>query len=244
MTYSIESFKSDISKHGGLARSNLYRVVLPPLTEDSTHLNLMCKSSQLPGRQILTADRAIGMPISKIAYGYGVDEVRLTFHLMNDYAVRKYFDAWQKLAIDQETYEAGYFAEYSKSVVIQQIKTGISIPIYRKELGLEDVPSNILNRLPSLEIPGLGGIDFSQNEIDIALLTDDLISYSVELQNAFPTTVSPVQLADGQQNTISELSVALSFKDWRSSDDLQRSRIDGTPIGGFVQDIIDIFNIF
>mgnify|MGYP007000440401 CR=1 len=52
-------------------------------------LNLLCSNATLPGKQILTYDRVIGMERQRTAYGYAVDDTTLTFYALNDYGTRK-----------------------------------------------------------------------------------------------------------------------------------------------------------
>ena len=119
MADSIEQLKGIISARGGLARSNRYRVILPALFGlSASDLNLLCKDATLPGRQITTNDRTIGIRTEKTAYGYTTDDVVMTFHITNDHAVRKYFESWQRLAVDPDTYEIGFKKDYSHIVQV------------------------------------------------------------------------------------------------------------------------------
>ena len=123
---SIEELKGIISKKKGVARPNLYRVIFPSInTVSPNELNLLCSAVNLPGRQIMTQEKRIGVVTQKIAYDQAYDDVSLSFKLMNDYGVRKYFDAWQNLAIDQDTLEIGYASDYVRTVKIQQLKKGL-----------------------------------------------------------------------------------------------------------------------
>ena len=98
MSLNIDEFKSAISSGGGLAKSNLFLVSLPtnipgqPIISSRT-LNLICKDVVLPGRQITTNERVVGMKPVKHAYGYLEDDVSMTFHVLNDYKIKTYFEA-------------------------------------------------------------------------------------------------------------------------------------------------------
>ena len=220
----VDNFKALISQSTGMARSNLFLVQLPAIKrKDETpilsgvDLSVLCKSTQLPGRQILTHKRQIGSEHSHIAHAYGVEDVNLTFHVMNNYKVKEYFEVWQSLCVDNNTKDVGYFLDYAKPVVIKQLKKGLSLPIYKNNLGfLDDVPSNIKNRIPGIDIPGLGGIDFSQGEIDIGLVTNDQVMYECKLQDAFPTSVTSIDLADANVNGLVEITVSLSYTNWKN----------------------------
>lgn len=122
----VDDFKSLVSSKGGIARANLFTVALPGLPGIATteEMNLLCKDVVLPGRQVTTRERTIGLTTRKMAYGYLVEDVSLTFHVLNDYGVKEYFETWQNLAVDQNTYEIGYKKDYSFDVKINQIHKG------------------------------------------------------------------------------------------------------------------------
>lgn len=183
---SIEELKSLISNSGGMAMANYYKVELPSINGTSTRdLNLLCKAVNLPGRQIITNNRTIGAVDQKVAYNVAHEDVNLTFHVMNDYKIRTYFEAWQALAVDPNTLELGYLNEYAKTVKIHQLKKGIGLPLY------------------------------SDRIFDIDLISADKVMYTCELYEAFPTTVSAIELSDASENVTVELLVQLSYRKWK-----------------------------
>jgi len=183
---SIEDLKSLISQSGGMASPNLYRVELPSINGLSTRtLNLLCKATNLPGRQVITNTRSIGAVDQKVAYSVATEDVSMSFHVPNDYKVRQYFEDWQALAIDPDTHEIGYTNEYAKTVKIHQLKKGIGLPL------------------------------FNNNFIDIDLVSADKIVYTCELYEAFPTTVTAIELSDATENATVELLVQLSYRKWK-----------------------------
>ena len=103
MASSIDEIKALANTKLGFARSNRFLVTLPSFgggglfgffTEGANprELNILCSNATLPSKQILTSERRIGMEFQKVAYGYAVDDVSMTFYLMNDYGVKEYFD--------------------------------------------------------------------------------------------------------------------------------------------------------
>jgi hypothetical protein len=209
---SIEQLKSLISSKGGVARPNVFRVLLPSIPgATSSEVNLLCKDVQLPGRQIMTSERQIGMKLEKMPYGYAVTDLSMTFHVLNDYGIRQYFEAWQNLAVDQTTYEIGYQSDYSFDITIQQLKKGFSMPIYSTPLGLPKLPTMLQNRLPKI-----GPIDLAQGQLDLDYVTSDHVIYSCTLIDAFPTSLNAIALGNDQEG-IAELNVQLSYTNWKSS---------------------------
>ena len=100
-------------------------------------LNILCSNATLPAKITLTSERRIGMEFQKVAYGYAVDDVSMTFYLMNDYGVKEYFDAWRNTAIPEEgsnAFTSNYKSQYAKTVTIHQLRqplAGVS-----KQIGL------------------------------------------------------------------------------------------------------------
>ena len=210
MAFRIDDFKSQVGKGGGFAMGNLFKIFLPPLKGDAREMNLLCKAASLPGRQITSLEKPMGLQTTKIAYGYAVDDVTLTFHCLNDMKIREYFETWQNLAINQETLEVGYYNEYTHPVIIQHIKKGTSFPIKKKKLfDSGKLPSSIANRLPRL-----GPLDLAQGEIDLNAVFGDDITYTLLLDKAYPTTMNAIELSDDGQ--LLEVTVQLSYKNWKS----------------------------
>lgn len=188
---SVDELKSLISAKDGIARSNIFRVELPSLPgANSSTLNLLCKDVQLPGRQLLSRERQIGIPTQKIAYGYAVDDVSMTFHVLNDYGVKQYFEYWQNLAVNQNSYEIGYKDDYAKPVKIQQLRKGLSFAGLDRNIGLFN--------------------------IDIDFVSSADVVYECVLNDAFPTTMNSIQL-NNELDGVVELNVQLSYKNWNSS---------------------------
>ena len=138
----------------------------------SREINILCKNASIPGKQILTADRLIGMRNEKVAYGYAVGEVNLTFYLMNDYGIMNYINEWQKLILDEDTMTVGYKDNYAKRVVIHQLRKPL--------VGLSAAAGPI-----SINIGAGGGS-----------------VYSVELIDAFPTQISSIDFSNDMDGLV------------------------------------------
>lgn len=208
----ITELKGMASSKLGFARTNNFLVELPSLggggllsrfipsvpgvtpasQPGPRELNILCKNAQIPGKQILTADRRIGMINEKVAYGYAVNEAAFTFYLMNDYSVMNYFDTWKNVILDESTGTVGYKRGingtgndgYAKTVKIHQLR--------KPQIGLSGQAGPVQLNL------GLGGGTV----------------YSVELEDAFPTTVNQIDFSNDLDGLV-ELSVSMSFTTWR-----------------------------
>ena len=201
MANSIDQLKGTVSAKRGFAAPNLFRVYLPTFANiGAQEVDLLCSSVNMPGRQIMSIDRKIGTIFEKVAYDQAYDDVNLSFYVLNDYGIRKYFEAWQNLALDQDTYEVGYKNEYARNVKIQQLRKGFSLPIYQS---------------PFLKWNFLGG-GILDLDIDLDIRKEDVV-YEVELIDAYPTTMDLIQLGNDQNDMVLQLNVQLSYKNWKSS---------------------------
>ena len=107
-----------------------------------------------------------GMEFQKMAYGYAVDDVSMTFYLMNDYGVKEYFDTWRTVVLDEANMTAGYKNEYARTVTIHQLRQPLAG--FSKQVG------------PIRFSGGIGGGTV----------------YSVDLLEAFPVASSAVELSN------------------------------------------------
>ena len=183
MANSIEDIKALVNTKLGFARANKFLVTLPTVGvgggllagivgafsgmgggASPRELNILCSNVTMPGKQILTNDRRIGMEFQKVAYGYAVDDITMTFYLMNDYGVKDYFDSWRSTILDEVGQASNYKNEYAKTVTIHQLRQPLKG--FSKQLG------------PIRFNAGIGGGSV----------------YSVDLLEAFPISSSAIEL--------------------------------------------------
>ena len=183
MANSIEDIKALVNTKIGFARPNKFLVTLPSIGvgggllngligafsgmgggASPRELNILCSNATMPAKQILTNDRRIGMEFQKIAYGYAVDDVSMTFYLMNDYGIKDYFDSWRSTIVDEFGQASNYKNEYAKTVTIHQLRQPLKG--FSKQVG------------PIRFNAGLGGGTV----------------YSVDLLDAFPIAASAIEL--------------------------------------------------
>jgi|TARA_R110000803_G_scaffold86903_2_gene153435 hypothetical protein len=183
---SISEIKSSITFGGGLARTNKFLVSLPSLGSGgivgflgSRNMNILCRTAQIPGKQVTTHEKRIGMKFEKVAYGYAVEDVTLTFMETALMPIRRYFDEWRELILNEDAQTAAYKTEYQKRVVISQL----AMPL----------PFGALTNIP----------------IDVNAST-----YSVELVNAFPTTITSVDY-NNEADGFVETTVSMSYTNWK-----------------------------
>jgi len=226
MANSIDDLKALANTKLGFARSNRFLVTFPTnfgggggllqgiiglLTgggggASGRELNILCSNTTLPAKVTLTNDRRIGMEFQKVAYGYAVDDVSMTFYLMNDYGVKEYFDAWTNTAIPEAggaAFTSNYKSQYARTITIHQLRqplAGLS-----KQVG------------PIRFNAGIGGGTV----------------YSVDLLEAFPVATSAIEL-NNELDGLVQLTVSFAYTNWRRSSNTQgfiNMDID-TPLGG------------
>ncbi len=184
----IDQLKGVASKGRGFASTNQFLVELPPVGGYNTNdLNILCTNVNLPGRQIMTQERLIGLKARKMPNGFASDDINLTFHVMNDYSIRKYFEAWQNKVINQDTFEIGYANDFTEQVRIKQLRKGMAF----------DFPID--------KIFGLN--------LDLDIRTQESIIYTCVLKDAFPTTMNTIEFSDEQDGLV-KLNVQLSYTNW------------------------------
>ena len=212
--FGVETLKAQISQSGGLGQAHQFVVQLPQLrtfSVDARELSLLCSATVLPGRQIMSSDYTLGTKVRKIANGYAVTDMNLSFIVTNDHLVRQYFEAWQQEAHDQINGEVGYYDEYTYPVQINHTARGARLALFKKQLGFADkIPSFIKNRLPKL-----GPIDLAQGEIDLGASFNQKTTYVCSLLDCYPTTITDQALGNANEGLM-EIQVQLSYSDWTS----------------------------
>lgn len=214
----IDELKGLASTRLGFARPNHFMVELGPVgfsvgnllgglipsipglignnQPNGRELSTLCNAAQLPGRQVLTMNVTRGLEMQKMPNGYAVDDVTLSFHLLNDYGVKNYFDEWYSTIIN-ENKDVNYKDTYVRSVKIHQLRK----PILGRTATFGPISTN-------LELGG-GSV------------------YTVELKDAFPTTLSGIELSDDATDAVMKFSVQLSYTDWESKTPSLLSNIGG-----------------
>ena len=186
MASSVDELKALVNTKLGFARPNRFLVTMPTnfgggggllggiigiLTgggggASGRELNILCSNATMPAKQILTNDRRIGMEYQKMAYGYAVDDINMTFYLMNDYGIKDYFDSWRQLVINENDMSSNYKNDYAKKVTIHQLRQPLAG--FSKQVG------------PIRFNAGIGGGTV----------------YSVDLIKAFPIASSAIELTN------------------------------------------------
>ena len=157
----IDDFKATIGKRAGLAKTNKFVVIMTPpfktfintdiqglvsqalsgniglndIINDPRDIAVLCESCSLPGRQITTLeyeDEGYRNQV-KVPYSYINEDVTFTFHLTNDYYVKKVFEQWIATVVNQEEHTVSLYGDVGCDVIIQQLDHR-NIPVYGVKL--------------------------------------------------------------------------------------------------------------
>jgi len=109
---------------GASGNSNIFTKIMGELLGDGTvrATGLRCESISLPGRTLdTTPDSNIYGPTREVVSGYSFADVGATFQCSSDMKEKKYFETWQRLAFNPQTWAMGYYDDYVGSVAIHTL---------------------------------------------------------------------------------------------------------------------------
>ena len=178
-------------------------------------LNVLCKDVEIPGKQIMTLDRNVGIQNEKVVSGFATSDLNMSFYMTNDYGPRKYFDKWMSDMLDEETGNIqwkkgldGTKGGFAKTITIHQLSK------------------------PQARV----GFDLGILDINFDLLGNSI--YSVQLEDAFPITQNAISL--NSQGSIVELQVNFAYTKWTVKKDARGKLADlidanvGINLGGII----------
>ena len=110
-------------KSSGL-NSNLMSILMPQKTSEGTtrQTSLRCESIEFPGRNLDTvADVNIYGPERNIVNGYSYADITGVFQCSTDLKEKTFFETWQRLAYNPQTWAMGYYDDYTGALEIHQL---------------------------------------------------------------------------------------------------------------------------
>ena len=83
---------------------------------------MRCQSFSFPGRNLDTApDENIYGPTREIVQGYSYADVTAVFQCSSDMKEKRFFETWQRLAYNPQTWAMQYYNDYSGSIQLFQL---------------------------------------------------------------------------------------------------------------------------
>ena len=116
----LENFISTFHTNEGHAQPNRYDVeIFPPTVGDNRAIQLRCESVTLPGRNLsTTGDTNVHGPLREVVNNVNyADSVSMVFQASADLRERVFFEKWQYIAFNQETWNVGYYNDYASGSV-------------------------------------------------------------------------------------------------------------------------------
>ncbi len=191
-----EHFIAAINKHKGPAKANKYLLTGPYgvvvegiakyLGHDMRDFKFMCDAANLPGRNLATTEFRTGSVSKSYVHSNNFNPtMTLSFILTDDMFIKKIFDRWMDDII------ALTDGKLSNAAAVQNI---LKYPDqYCGSFGIKKLATN-LSSSPA-----------SASHID---------TYHVEIMEAFPKQINPIQLTYGSQD-IMKLQVVMAYSRWR-----------------------------
>ena len=106
------------------ASNNIFPKIMGELLGDGTvrATGLKCESISFPGRNLdTTEDTNIYGPVRNIVTGFSFADVAATFQCSSDMKEKKYFETWQRMAYNPQTFSMGYYDDYIGAVEIHAL---------------------------------------------------------------------------------------------------------------------------
>ena len=104
----------------GFARPNLFRLTFGNIAASKQpRFIINCFQAQIPGTNILTSDRDIGL--RQTAYQRAYADMMIGFYCSGDMVELQVFQQWMDLIVNPRNNHMGYYSEYVSTVKIEQL---------------------------------------------------------------------------------------------------------------------------
>ena len=103
---------------------NIFSKIMGDTLGDGTvrATGLRCESIQMPGRNMdSTPDSNIYGPEREVVTGYSFGNITAVFQCSSDMREKKYWETWQRLCYNPQTFDIGYYNDYTGSVEIHTL---------------------------------------------------------------------------------------------------------------------------
>ena len=104
--------------------SNVFTKIMGDLLGDGTvrATGLRCESISMPGRNMdSTPDTNIYGPEREVVTGYSFGDINAVFQCSSDMREKKDWETWQRLCYNPQTFDIGYYNDYTGSVEIHTL---------------------------------------------------------------------------------------------------------------------------
>ena len=108
----------------GRSQTNPFAQIIGTMVADGTARKaaIRCQSFEFPGRNLdTTPDTNIYGPTREIVQGYSFAETTAVFQCSSDMKEKRFFETWQRLAYNPQTWAMQYYNDYVGSIKIFQL---------------------------------------------------------------------------------------------------------------------------
>jgi len=210
-SFSLNNFRSKFNTTEHAFQNRFEILIAPPQqlqSPDLRNISMRCESIQFPARNMRSTvdDNQYGPP-REMVQGVGqFATVTATFLCDVEMTEKNYFDAWQKLIYNPQTYNLNYYNDYIGQIEIHQLSR------FGKGPGILDA----LDPFGVLDAVGVtGGEDTN----------DETKTYGIKLFEVYPKTINAQDLNTGT-NEIQRITVEFVYRYWEDVDFQRGSLLD------------------
>ena len=89
---------------------------------DQREVSMQCHKIDFPGRTLDTSDDTnIYGPVRGIVNGFSFADIQASFYQSNNYKEKQFFETWQRLSYDPNTWAMGYYDNYVGKIQIYSL---------------------------------------------------------------------------------------------------------------------------
>ena len=162
----------------GYARPSRYEAYFfPPISKSQTNVAaqmmgeqmmngtarktaLRCQTFEFPGRNLdTTEDTNIYGPVRNIVSGYSYAETTAVFQCSSDMKEKMFFETWQRLAYNPQTWAMQYYNDYSGSIKIFQLdetnrqRYGVElVEVFPKTIAAQALDYSTINAIHTVSV--------------------------------------------------------------------------------------------
>jgi len=90
--------------------------------QEKKEVGYQCNSISFPGRTLTTTDDTnLYGPTRQIVDGFSYGDIQASFYCHNDMREKTFFENWQKLAFNHQTFAVNYYDDYVGTIQIYQL---------------------------------------------------------------------------------------------------------------------------
>lgn len=124
MPFSVDEFRAEVNRQGGLARNSNFRMLMTGNVLKSSSaraLAMLLNSAQIPGRSLATQDIITHGPMVKHPYLSIYDDLSVNIYCTNNNLFpRDLFEEWQNLIVNGGNHRLNYFDQFVCDMEIEQ----------------------------------------------------------------------------------------------------------------------------